>query len=775
MSLVVAYAVVASALVGGAPAAPQAMAVNGEIVFVSGRTGTFRMFRIDPNDPGTVRAFAHGPAGSVDADPAWNPRPPVSVMAFSRNGAHDETYDLMVKHMGPVAATRITQDIGRASSDRQPAWNRDGSRIVFTRTVRAARTSNIWAVNPDGTGLTQLTFSRTGAYDASPAWSPDGSRIAFVSDRTGFPQIWTMDAAGGTQTQVTFGNCFVANPSWKPDDPNVIALEQLCPGSPTGWDLATLNMALSSPPTQLTATPENDHQPAWSPDGTQIAFTRYAPDGNKDLYTIPATGQATATPLTEGVPQADMSPHWGAGEPETPRAAPAGTARQSEQLVGIDLQNTSTPAASAAAKKKRKRTSRRVIKGVRFIQMRQARSDVYVLKVNPRRIPRIDVALAKNLLPGHERTRNMARRHEAVAAINGDFGTPSGRPSHTFAEDGDLKQVSFTVAPTFSMTQDERTAHFGRPSETVTADETDTWQVERWNFGEPGFTEISAFTAPGGTLEVPPTNACSVRLQAASGRRWAPGKAGVGVDFQVTEVGCVPQAFGLPAPGQVVLAAQPGSDGAILLNSLFLGKAVTLTWSIGFAGVLDTVGGLPLLVENGVQVVPRPCTTSLCRRHPRTGIGVTPAGRLLMVVVDGRRRDSKGVKLVRFARIMQGLRASFAMNLDGGGSSTMVVRGPRGGLKVVNEPSDGRQRRVSSAILVLKGADRGEVIGAPLPGAPAAAPARPQATTRAGELAAMDPGSTGGLAEAQAGGTFGPPVQLPPELRRALRVFRSSR
>lgn len=369
----------------------------------------------------------------------------------------------------------------------------------------------------------------------------------------------------------------------------------------------------------------------------------------------------------------------------------------------------------------------------------------------------------------------MAKRHKAVAAINGDFGTPSGRPAHTFAEDGDLKQVSFARAPTFAMTRDERTANFGRPSEAVTAKETDTWEVERWNFGEPGFTDLSGFTAPGGSLEVPPTNACSTRLQAASGRRWAPGKAGVEVDFHVTEVGCAPQAFGPPGPGQVVLAAQPGSDGAILLNSLSLGEAVTLTWSIGFAGVLDTAGGLPLLVENGLQVVPRPCTTSVCKRHPRTGIGVTPAGRILMVVVDGRRRDSKGVKLLRFARIMQGLRASFAVNLDGGGSSTMVVRGPKGGLKVVNEPSDGRQRKVSSAILVLKGRDRGEVIGAPLRGAPAAAPARPQAIDRAGELAAMDPGSTGGLAEAVARGTFGPPVQLPPELRRALRVFRSSR
>lgn len=74
MSLVVTHAVVASAAVGGAPAAPKAAAASGEIVFVRGRTGAFKMFRIAPNDPGTVQPFAHGPAGSVDADPAWDPR-----------------------------------------------------------------------------------------------------------------------------------------------------------------------------------------------------------------------------------------------------------------------------------------------------------------------------------------------------------------------------------------------------------------------------------------------------------------------------------------------------------------------------------------------------------------------------------------------------------------------------------------------------------------------------------------------------------------------------
>jgi hypothetical protein len=99
-----------------------------------------------------------------------------------------------------------------------------------------------------------------------------------------------------------------------------------------------------------------------------------------------------------------------------------------------------------------------------------------------------------------------------------------------------------------------------------------------------------------------------------------------------------------------------------------------------------------------------------------------------------------------------------------------VVKGKRGGLQVVNEPSDGRQRRVSSAVLVIRGQDRGEVVGAPIPSLPATTGPGP-ARDPAGRRALLDPASTGGLLEAMAEGTFGPPVDLPPPLRRALRTF----
>ena len=78
-------------------------------------------------------------------------------------------------------------------------------------------------------------------------------------------------------------------------------------------------------------------------------------------------------------------------------------------------------------------------------------------------------------------------------------------------------------------------------------------------------------------------------------------------------------------------------------------------------------------------------------------IGRTASGRLLLVVCDGRQPDWSVVLPLRDAvRVMRHLGAVDAMALDGGGSSTLVVNG-----QVVNSPSDGAERPVSDALLLI--------------------------------------------------------------------------
>jgi len=115
--------------------------------------------------------------------------------------------------------------------------------------------------------------------------------------------------------------------------------------------------------------------------------------------------------------------------------------------------------------------------------------------------------------------------------------------------------------------------------------------------------------------------------------------------------------------------------------------------------VVHAVGGGPRLLAKGRLASSEGLPATLVEhRHPRTAIGVLGDGRILLIVVDGRQPPhSLGMTIVELAMELRRLGAVEAMNLDGGGSSTMVVAG-----RVVNLPSDETgERPVASALVLL--------------------------------------------------------------------------
>lgn len=87
----------------------------------------------------------------------------------------------------------------------------------------------------------------------------------------------------------------------------------------------------------------------------------------------------------------------------------------------------------------------------------------------------------------------------------------------------------------------------------------------------------------------------------------------------------------------------------------------------------------------------------ILRRHPRTLVGTTRNGSLILATIDGRQPGvTVGANFLEAAQFMRWLGATQAINLDGGGSTAMVVGG-----KLVNRPSDGAERAVGDALLVL--------------------------------------------------------------------------
>ncbi len=131
------------------------------------------------------------------------------------------------------------------------------------------------------------------------------------------------------------------------------------------------------------------------------------------------------------------------------------------------------------------------------------------------------------------------------------------------------------------------------------------------------------------------------------------------------------------------------------------------------ARVKEIIGGSPRIVHNGVNTAlednqaegrPSSFATNL---HPRTAVGFSEdSTKLIMVVVDGRQPElSAGINLIDLADLLLNLGCHNAINLDGGGSSTMVIRD-----KVVNSPSDGWERSVANALLFISTAPKREVI-----------------------------------------------------------------
>lgn len=418
----------------------------------------------------------------------------------------------------------------------------------------------------------------------------------------------------------------------------------------------------------------------------------------------------------------------------------------------------------------------KIAPGVLFTRIRDPKGpwSIRVITIVLSEASSIEPVLATGKLPGYETTTSMAARYGALAAINGDYARESGRPVMLFAQDGELAQTALTRGVNFAVDETETATYIKHQKPELWLREADSGfehVVNAFNAGWPSGNMINGFSTLGGRDEKPPSGACSARLYATDGPHVAPTRVGTEQSHVVNEVVCKGGTL-WPRGGRVLSTPIAGTK-TFEISSLTPGEQVSFGWSLTWPDVFDTIGGNPTLVRDG-QVFIGKGSTEFFDRHPRTGVGTTVDGRVMFVTVDGRQRGySVGMTPLRFAKLFLSLGANYALNLDGGGSTTMVVNGD-----IVNRPSDGYERPVSSALVLLPGPDpTPTTTPAPIPAtSPSASPSPsptsiwlpPELTSHEVWLAiARDPASTGGLAQ----WLLHEGVRLTAPLNKAARIF----
>ena len=262
-ALAAVLALAALAAVEGSARATYSGATNGRIAFGVNLNGNTDVYTARPDgqdlrrlttDPGFDACAAYSADGRRIAYCSGQDGGPVQVWTMKQNGTDKQ---------------QVTHLTGPATF---PDFSPDGGKIVFTAKPAGSPTRDIYVIDSDGSGLTQLT---SGSVDnAYPAFSPDGTKIVFSSRRTGTSQVWMMNADGSDQTQLTFdAQPKDQVPDWSPDGSKIAYLADTHGiadiVNPSWGDIWVMN-ADGSDQHQITHD-ATDYGTAWSPDGSRIA------------------------------------------------------------------------------------------------------------------------------------------------------------------------------------------------------------------------------------------------------------------------------------------------------------------------------------------------------------------------------------------------------------------------------------------------------------------------------------------------------------------------
>ncbi|MCB9434039.1 MAG: PD40 domain-containing protein [Ardenticatenaceae bacterium] len=190
--------------------------------------------------------------------------------------------------------------------DDHPAFSPDGSKIVFTSNRHDRNNWDIYTMDVNGSNLVRLTF--TAGLDTEPVFSPDGSHIAFASERSGNLDIWVMEADGSNPIRLTISPFEDIEPAYSPDG-SQIAFSRVLGNHEK--DVFVIGSSGSNE-RRVTDVAGEDHDPTFSPDGTQLVITSERAGTNPfgDVFKIRLSDGASLGNLTSGLNNGGGDPAW---------------------------------------------------------------------------------------------------------------------------------------------------------------------------------------------------------------------------------------------------------------------------------------------------------------------------------------------------------------------------------------------------------------------------------------------------------------------------------
>lgn len=273
---------------------------------------------------------------------------------------------------------------------------------------------------------------------------------------------------------------------------------------------------------------------------------------------------------------------------------------------------------------------------------------------------------------------------DAVAGINGDFFETTNYPMALGSLYGDGELILSTPEVAFS-----------RNSFYITKD-------GKSGVGNLGNNIIVKNVAKGVTYNVNALNKISRPYSAISilDSKWGKQSPGKSIGNKNVEVLVVNNRVADKRVGGQPFPIIPGTyvltQVGIGLDSLSIGDSVTIDYG-SYNGLMFAIGGGNVLVSNG-SIPKNPGFSKT--RAPRTAIGINKANsEVLLVTIDGRNNSSIGMSEQELAEFMRSIGCYQALNLDGGGSTTMGIKySGDERTTVVNSPSDGKERPIVSGV-----------------------------------------------------------------------------